>query len=594
MSVAPSQLWDLESIYAGGPAGQAFDHDVQRLEQRLVAIKATVDALGPLEGNQQAWKRLLAEMITFADQMGTAGTFASCHWSADAHNEDARAAAAKIAELRGDYSALWVPLKLELQQAPQALFDAFVGADDMADSRPWLERIRLGRALVLPKEQEALYVQLEREALHGWGQLYAMISGKLMANVATEEGSREVSIAELRGLLSSPDEPTRKAGYEAGEAAWESVSAVCAHSLTQITGARQTRLDRLGANELADTLYSNRIEQGTLSAIWAACDVLKPQLVRYLDRKAALLGKEKLDWWDLTAPIQGGDMASLSWERAQELVLSSFEGFDPKMAAFAASALKGSWVEAEARSGKRPGGYCARVPRLHQSRIFMSFTGNLNSAMTLAHELGHAYHNELLFDQPREKMHITMSLAETASTFAEAIVLDRVLASADDDLRLFLIESQLQRGVAFLMNIPARFAFERHLYSARRKGALRAADLNEQTVRFQQQAYGDALGSYSPTFWMSKLHFYISHFGFYNWPYTFGYLFSQAVYRRSLQEGKGFSPTFEDLLLRTGYQPAEVLASEVLGADLTDAAFWIGAAEPLNQQVSAFLELTEA
>jgi len=347
-------------------------------------------------------------------------------------------------------------------------------------------------------------------------------------------------------------------------------------------------------DELADTLYATRIEQGTLSAIWAACEQLKPQLVRYLERKASLLGKEKLDWWDLTAPIQGGEMASLSWERAQELVLSSFEGFDPKMAAFAASALKGSWVEAEARSGKRPGGYCARVPRLQQSRIFMSFTGNLNSAMTLAHELGHAYHNELLFDQPREKMHITMSLAETASTFAEAIVLDQVLASADDDLRLFLIESQLQRGVAFLMNIPARFAFERHLYSARRKGALRAADLCEQTVRFQKQAYGDALGSYSPTFWMSKLHFYISHFGFYNWPYTFGYLFSQAVYHRSLQEGSGFIPTFEDLLLRTGYQHAEQLASEVLGADLTDAAFWIDAAEPLNQQVSAFLQLTEA
>ena len=286
-------------------------------------------------------------------------------------------------------------------------------------------------------------------------------------------------------------------------------------------------------------------------------------------------------------------MATLNWSQAQELVVSAFGGIYPRLQSFAQRALASSWVEAEARSGKRAGGYCTRVPQNRESRIFMSFTDSLNSCMTLAHELGHAYHNELLFDQPSSRMRITMALAETASTFADALDLDQVLATADDDLKLFLIEQQLQRATTFAMNIPSRFAFERELFDLREQGALRTDVLSDLSIRCQQTAYRGKLNSYDPMFWCSKLHFYISHFGFYNWPYTFGYLFSAAVYDRFKHQGLSFIPTLEELLLQTGYRWSEELAAELLDADIQDPDFWISATRPVREQLDLFLALTD-
>jgi oligoendopeptidase F len=213
--------------------------------------------------------------------------------------------------------------------------------------------------------------------------------------------------------------------------------------------------------------------------------------------------------------------------------------------------------------------------------------------MTLAHELGHAFHNLVLAEQPGTRREITSALAETASTFAEATFRDRVLdGTTDPTQRAFMLDQELQAAVAFLMDIPARFRFERRLFTLRRDGVLDPDQLSEEMVACQRAAYGDGLGSYDPLFWCSKLHFYIPEFGFYNWPYTFGYLFSAAVYQRAKAQGPSFMDTLRELLLRTGWQGSEDLAREVLGVDLTDPAFWIGAARPVEQRVEAFLEIT--
>ena len=355
---------------------------------------------------------------------------------------------------------------------------------------------------------------------------------------------------------------------------------------------RLGRQRHLGVDELESTLHRNRVERKTLQALWSACEAARPTLIRYLERKAQLLGKERLDWWDLTAPLANGE-SSIGWDKATHDVIESFGRFAPQMATFAQLAVDQRWIEAERRPGKRQGGYCTRLPLRQESRVFMTFGDTLRSTMTLAHELGHAYHNALLFELPPSRRHVTSATAETASTFAEALYRDHAFKAADSDaLRLAMLDQELMAGVGLLMNINARFAFERQLYALRARGPFDPAQLTEVMVACQREAYGDALGSWSPMFWASKLHFYISHFGFYNWPYTFGYLFSTAVYTRALAEGEAFIPRYHELLQRTGYETAETVGYAILDEDLTDVTFWQRATSPLLTRVHEFLDAT--
>jgi oligoendopeptidase F len=330
-----------------------------------------------------------------------------------------------------------------------------------------------------------------------------------------------------------------------------------------------------------------------LDALWSASDALRPTLSRYLHRKAALVHKPRLDWSDLSAPLPAAGQPPVTWEQAQALVVDSFAEVHPELGAFARQALEARWVDAEARDGKRAGAFCAPFPRSEQSRVFLTWADTLDAALTLAHELGHAFHSHVLFAEPAARRDVTSALAETASTFAEAVLRNAALRHASSDaVRAFVLDQQLQAGTVFLMNIRARFDFERRLFALRRQGAFDPDVLSAEMVACQRAAYDDALGEYDPLFWANKLHFYITRTPFYNWPYTFGYLFSGAVYARAVAEGPSFWPTYTELLRRTGYEDTETLGREVLGEDLTDPGFWERAAAPLLADLEQFLALT--
>ena len=502
-------------------------------------------------------------------------------------------------ELHRGCDALMVDVAAAIDAAPEPEFAAFVARPGVAELAPWLSRVRAGKRLRLAPSLQLLKVAMDREALTAWGRLYDTISGDLTAEVTIDGAPRRLGIAEVTAMRAEPSAEVRRASFEAIQEAWGRVSGTTAHALTQITGSRQQHFDRLGVDELAETLYLNRIERRTVDAMWAAARAARPALVRYLHHKASLLGKDELDWWDLDAPLpskgtDGSASERWTWDQACARIVEAFGGFHPELAAFAEQALAERWVDAQPREGRRPGGFCSGFPRSRQSRIYMTFTGSLDNATTLAHELGHAYHNRVLEGLTASLTKITSALAETASTFAEAVFRDRVLASATNPtFRAFMLDQQLQAATAFLMDIPHRFAFERKLFSLRRAGLLEPDVLGHEMVDAQREAYGDALRSWNPTFWASKLHFFIPEFGFYNWPYTFGYLFSAAVHARAREEGPSFLPSFQDLLRRTGWQGTEDLARDTLGVDLRSERFWEETVLPIEGLVDAFVESTQ-
>jgi len=594
MSHAPAPTWNLDDLLPGGVGGEAFKNRLYALEQDIADFQQRTAALGSLRPDSEDWCEVVRTLSELEQELDLLASLASCTLAADARSTRARLAVAAATDLESSLARATIPVEHLLGAADPSRLDAFLSRPDMSDFASWLRHLAEGTRFQLEPQQQALLEDLDRGALHGWGELYDLISGSLEAELKEgDQPPRTIGINSISALRSAPDVETRKNAFVAETRAWESVREPCAMALTHITGARLARYARLGVDELAPSLHRNRVSRAVVDAVLAACDGARPSLVRYLERKARLLGKTGLDWHDLYAPLPGARQVSLSWGQARELVASGLARFHPDLRDFAVHALSNRWVEAEPRDGKQPGAFCTGFPTHRQSRVFMTWADTLDAALTLAHELGHAYHNQVLFDLPHPKQRVTSALAETASTFAEAIVRDAAVADASSEAtRVFMIEQQLQAGATFLMNIPARFHFERQLYRLRRKGALDPDELTEVMVACQREAYGDALASWNSMFWASKLHFYISHFGFYNWPYTFGYLFSSAVYARAMGEGPSFLPAYQELLRRTGYERTEVLGQAVLGEDLTDVAFWQRATAPLLSLVREFLDAT--
>jgi oligoendopeptidase F len=293
------------------------------------------------------------------------------------------------------------------------------------------------------------------------------------------------------------------------------------------------------------------------------------------------------------APLPIATSAYVSFENAAQLIIQYFSAFSPTMGTFAEQAFEQRWIEAEDRSGKRPGGFCVTLTKEKQSRIFMTYSGTMSNVFTLAHELGHAYHSYEVRGLPIFAQQYRMNVAETASTLAEMVIIDSMIKESNDPItQLSLIDHKLQRAVLFLMNIHARFLFELDFYQARRKGFVLAKELNILMEKAQKKAYGDVLSEWHPHFWMAKQHFYATDVPFYNFPYTFGYLFSQGIYAH-LKQQENAAEAYSSLLRDTGRLTTEDLAHRHLGVKLEEPFFWEEALKLVKEDVDTFLKLID-
>ncbi len=345
---------------------------------------------------------------------------------------------------------------------------------------------------------------------------------------------------------------------------------------------------------LKEPLAINRMKQETLDAMWGAINRYKTHFVTFLEKKADILGLDQLSFYDVNAPISHSVKTS-SYTEGASFIIDQFRKFSPKMADFAEMAFENRWIEAEDRPGKQPGGFCTSFPDSKETRIFMTYSGSAANIATLAHELGHAYHQHVMDDLHGLNQGYAMNVAETASTFAEMIVADASVKSAETkEEKSALLEDKVKRSVAFFMNIHARFIFEQRFYEERKQGMVSVDRLQELMVDAQKEAYCETLSEYDPNFWASKLHFHITGVPFYNFPYTFGYLFSLGIYAHAQESDGDFEDDYIALLRDTGRMTVEELAAKHLNVDLTKPDFWENAIKLCVQDVEEFLSLTEA
>lgn len=588
--------WDLESIFPGGVRSQAFEAFVKALEADVGALAAEADGLShedlESETGLRAWWAFIERWEDAAGRLQEAGAFARA--TAATHTDDPQALGmpGRLTNVVTALDALEVMVRDDLASAGEQGFEALVAEEGLGRMRLFLEEMREEGQRAMGTDLERLAVSLNRDGLHAWGELYNRVSSTLAVELAREEGLVEqVSVGQAKNLLSHAERGRRRQAFEGLDRAWRSRSTTFAAALSAIIGAEQTLYDRRGGDELTVPLFRNRVERETVEAMMIAADEFQDGLARYRRAKARVLGVDRLAWYDLQAPVGEDAGSELAYEAAQGFIVEQVEAFHEPMGRFYKDALARQWVEAEDRSGKSQGGYCTSFPVTGEMRIFMTYGGTTSSAQTLAHELGHAYHGWLMAQMGLFERKVPMGLAETASTLAEMLVEEAAIAQAGPEARLRLLDERLQRADSFLVNIPARYRLERRMHAARRQGQLDVEGLNEMTREVFEAHYGESLSGVDELFWASKLHFYITRLPFYNFPYTFGYLFSRAVGKRAEQEG----PALVDALLRdTGRLSAEEIGERYLDADLGQVEFWRDAAASTRGDIEEFVSMVES
>lgn len=591
MAQVLDQTWDLEVIFPGGSSSVALDQHLQAVAKDVAALRTALEAAPAADPGEQ----LIGFFKTLEDvtaRFREAGAFIGCLNAQDVNDQQAKLLAGRSSALGAAFASVQTMLDERLAQLGDPEFAALCAHADMQPISFNIAERRERARDRMPVTQEILLNDLAVDGYHAWSQLYNAVVGRMRITVPVAGGEKELSVGQAANAMHTGDRNLRAEIFRRWEQAWTKEEELCGEALNHLGGFRlQVYRHRRWDELLHEPLRYNRMRKETLDAMWSAVNTRKDRVRRFLQTKARLLGVDKLAWHDVPAPV-GGPEREVSYEEAHGFIVEQFATFSNDMAAFADRCFRDRWIEAQDRPGKRPGGFCTSFPHSRQTRIFMTYSGRARNVETLAHELGHAYHQHVMRGVPLFAQGYAMNVAETASTFAEMIVADAAArAATSPQERIGLLESKLQRGVAFFMDIHSRFLFEQAFYERRRSGLVSPAELSQLMQAAQEEAFCGELSEYHPHFWASKLHFYMTGVPFYNFPYTFGYLFSAGVYGAAQREGAAFARRYVDLLRDTGRMTVEDLAEKHLGVDLTQTEFWLDAAEVALAGLDEFVEL---
>ncbi len=439
--------------------------------------------------------------------------------------------------------------------------------------------------------EEDLTAGLGPSGQGAWVKLHGNVTSRVMVDLLKPDGTTErLPMATIAGMvMQDPDPAIREAAYHAALDTWPTVEVPLAAALNSIKGWNNELNRRRGwPDAIEPALFYNNVDRSTLEAMQEACTESFPDFQRYFAAKARLFGKERLPWWDFAAPV-GGEGKRWNWDETASFIVEQFETFSDRLAGLAARAFTHRWIDAEPREGKRSGGFCMPV-RDDESRILVNFTRSFLDVATVAHELGHAYHNVNLADRTSYQRRTPMALAETASTFCETIVTRAMLAGASDDERLGILNGDLVRDSMIVVVIHSRFLFEKAVCEGRERRELAPSELCKLMADAQLEVLGDAAdpGALHPYMWAVSPHYY--GLPFYNWPYTFGLLFGLGLYKRYEEDPDTFRAGYDDLLSSTGMDDAATLCAR-FGIDVRSPDFWRSSLDVIRERIAEFERL---
>ncbi len=582
--------WSLDSWFSGfaapdyGAFKAALSDDLESMQKRAQSLKSDVAEM----------VQVIVDFEALNDRLGHLSAYLGCLSADDASNEAVKSDEAWISTLEASSLKIKANLHGALAALSEAAFRQVLAADSLQGAEYTVRRMRQEGQHQMSAEMESLAADLNVNGLHAWGRLYDTLTGKMVFEMTFPDGHEEsVPMARRRALMSEPDRRLREAAFHAGQKPWLDHADTLAAGLNGIAGTRLKLYENRGLTHFLDTpMFDGGMSRASLDAMMAAIHQHIELPRRAIRTAAKLQGTSALHFFDLEAPqVAAPDAKPLSWDEACATVERAFSAAYPRLGSYFQEILRQRWVEAQPRAGKRPGAFCTGSLLKREERIYMTWHGTVHDMVTLAHEAGHAWHSCVLRPARSMASNYPMTLAETASNFGEMILLSGLLSdpALTPEMKKYLLDQEMLRAHAYLINIPMRYEFEKAYYTERAQGEVPVSRLCELMNQAQRQLYGDTLlpEGTDPMFWASKMHFFITGVSFYNFPYVFGYLLSQALFARFKAEGPAFLPRYEAFLAATGSASCEDVARQTLGADLTSIDFW---AEALRAMEPTLLE----
>lgn len=582
-----NEVWNLDPIYKGFD-DPAFEQDLNMLKEQVAAFTAFTSKIDSVD-NIDALRQGIAfeEKITLL--VNKLAEYASLRQSASTKDPEPVSQMGRImsvySTLAGPEAAFkdWaskLPNLMELVDSDEDLKDYHFLFANMADSSRYL----------LPGCGEEIMARMELSGGNAWSDLQQYLT----STVSVSYRGTKTNLSAIRNLAYDPDPQVRKDAYEAELAAYDQIKDAVAFALNSIKLETISDCQLRGYESPLDrTLKQSFVSRETLDAMLGAMDEYLPKFWQYLKVKGKALGHENgLPWYDLFAPM-GNASTKFTTQDAKDFLVNLFSGFDSELAQMVETAFDNAWIDFFPRDGKAGGAFCSGIECLGESRILTNFDGMFTDVVTLAHELGHAFHNQCIREHRPLNKDYSMPVAETASTFNECVVMAAAIKAAkDDDERLALIESQLQDAAQIICDIYSRYRFETMVFANREEKFMDAATLCDYMTTAQKQSYGDGLDNslMHPFMWVCKSHYYGPTF--YNFPYAFGGLFARGLYAQYEAEGAPFVEKYKRLLRTTTVATAEDTA-KVAGIDLTDKNFWRSALQTIADQIDLFCKIVE-
>lgn len=562
--------WSLTPIY-DGIEGEAFSRDLAHLNLVQSRLMQECILLSGEPSRATSAIALYEQMYDLFEELD-AYTYAS--YSTDTRSKEALRGIAVMKEAGLGVHQAEVAFKNALASIKDVLPELISCSPELESYGYVLQELLDEQQHLMSPAEEALAADLDRSGADAWSRLQEAVSSSASALWDASTGERR-TLVQLRSLASDPDRSVREKAYRLELQAWQEQEIPLAYALNGVKGTSITLNARRSYEDSLDrSIRQSRITKASLESLISVMEESLPMFRRYLKLKARLLGVDQTAFFDLFAPV-GEISGTWSFHDAMEYVIHQFRSFSPSMASLAETAWKHSWIDTEPRSGKVGGAYCIGFPKTRESRVLCNFDGSFSSVFTLAHELGHAYHGHLLKDAPALLREYPMPLAETASIFAESIIFNNALPSADPKERITIIEQFLQDAAQVIVDILSRFYFEREVFSRRKQEELTPEDLSSIMREAQLATYGDGLDSelLHPYMWAVKAHYYRTDLAFYNFPYAFGMLFGLGLYDQYRREGPSFTKRYDELLVMTGRADVQNVAASA-GIRVDDPDFW--------------------
>lgn len=590
--------WDMTPIYPSMDSKEFEEgfssvvRDINDLAALFDAHQITKQSAAPALDQKtiQAFETIIERYNAVLESARTLGVYIECFVSTNSHDTLAQA---KLSELQqttmiltqlGTRLTAWIgSLDVEtlIERSPVAREHAFM-----------LRKAKIRAAHLMTPAEENLSSELNLSGGTAWEKLHGDVTSQLTVSLELAGQVEELPMSMVRNLACDPDREVRRRAYEAELEGWKRVALPLAAAFNSIKGEVNVLTRRRGwESPLEASLLDNNIDRQTLDAMFSAARESFPDFRRYLHAKARALGLPRLAWYDLFAPVSN-DEKVWEYDDAAAFIIDQFGTFSSRLSNFAARAFRERWIDAEPREGKQDGAYCTPL-RKDESRVFANYKASYDGMSTLAHELGHGYHNLNLAQRTVLQRSTPMALAETASIFCETIIRNAALRNAGRQEQIAILEASLQGSCQVVVDITSRFLLEQRVFNQRRQRELSIDELNNLMLEAQRETYGDGLdeNALHPYMWAMKPHYYSSKLSFYNYPYMFGLLFGLGLYARYKEDSEKFKSSYDELLSRTGLADAATLAGQ-FGIDIRSADFWRSSLDIVRQDIKRFEELT--